>query len=300
MESSKSPELQWEPAGKGNPAAGIRILKAGGPDPDIELPDRIDGQPVTEIGPYCFARTSVRSVRIPDPVTVLHNGAFYNCRQLESLSLGPLLTGIGSDVFTNCRLLSRLTIRAGHRDRTGLPVLVERIPDSLLVRFEDREGKVTASLFFPEYYEWLDEIAPAHLFSRSINGVGFRLRKAFTDSVPDYSKYDSFFESALRTEDPRLLVRSALVRLTSPHNLSPKAEKMYKSCLNDHCPEAFGMVIRDRDRYMLDFLLQTVKPGPADRAQILSLLREAKWPEGSAIFLRGMRSAGPEPDFSFD
>lgn len=299
MRPAEFPELQWEAAGKDS-LPGIRILKAESISPDVFLPDTIEGQPVTEIGPYCFARTSVRSVRIPDFVKVLHNGTFYNCRELEKLSLGPMIKSIGSDVFTNCRLLSRLTIRADHRQKTGLPILAERIPDSFTASFEDESGNVSSSIFFPEYYEWLDEIAPAHLFSRSINGIGFRMRKAFSDSVPDYGKYDRCFESALRTEEPRLLVRSALVRLSWPHDLSQAGESMYKACLKEHCLEAFSMVIRDRDRHLLDYLMRITRPGPEDRIEILSQLRSAEWPEGSAIFLRGGQKSRRDQDFSFD
>ena len=45
----------WQPC-----AGGARILRVLGDSPCPVLPDEIDGLPVTELGPYCFANRPVQ------------------------------------------------------------------------------------------------------------------------------------------------------------------------------------------------------------------------------------------------
>lgn len=45
---------------------GARILRVFGDSPCPALPVQIEGFPVVEIGPYCFAQTSAASLLMPD------------------------------------------------------------------------------------------------------------------------------------------------------------------------------------------------------------------------------------------
>ena len=115
---------------------GVRILRVFGDSPCPALPVQIEGFPVVEIGPYCFAQNQrsqpadarfwsvdgrgpatyphpiagdfVQGVTLPAGVRALHNAAFYNCRELTRLSIGTGIEGIGSDLFTNCWELREL------------------------------------------------------------------------------------------------------------------------------------------------------------------------------------------------
>ena len=118
--------LYWEPC-----PGGARLLRLLGDTPCPAVPGTIEGLPVAELGPYCFADRPVRpgarrtgddtheitgnfveEVTLPDTVRVLDSAAFYNCRRLRRLSLGAGVEGLGSDLFTNCRSLARLCLRA--------------------------------------------------------------------------------------------------------------------------------------------------------------------------------------------
>ena len=55
----------------------------------MEIPSRLDGVPVVEIGKEAFSKKpSLKSVAIPDSVEVVGEKAFYNCKNLEELRLG--------------------------------------------------------------------------------------------------------------------------------------------------------------------------------------------------------------------
>ena len=89
--------IVWEPC-----AAGVRVLRVLGDSPCPAVPETVEGLPVTEIGPYCFADKPVKAgarhsgadtheitgnfveeVTLPDTVRTLHSAAFYNCRRLR-------------------------------------------------------------------------------------------------------------------------------------------------------------------------------------------------------------------------
>ena len=53
---------------------------------------------------------------LPDTVRVLDSAAFYNCRRLRRVTLGPGVEGFGSDIYTNCRLLQPYPLRAAAED----------------------------------------------------------------------------------------------------------------------------------------------------------------------------------------
>ena len=90
-------------------AGGARVLRVLGDTPGPVVPDTVDGLPVVEIGPYCFADRAVtggalwpadsadahevtgnfvQEVTLPDTVRVIDSAAFYNCRKLRRVRLG--------------------------------------------------------------------------------------------------------------------------------------------------------------------------------------------------------------------
>lgn len=312
----------WQPAG-----TGARLLKVFGTDSSPALPDTIQEYPLIEIGPYCFADRmpafrenafldeepvsfdevsdrikdhrlppalggrSIESVSLPDACTTLHNGAFYNCRLLCELSAGPMISGIGSDVFTNDTRLTRLVIRAGALEETGLMYFLERISDDLLVEFRT-DGHISSSLFFPEYYEWLDEVTAAHIFTRSVHGEGFRMRKVFSDRKLSFERYDQCFPLALRSESPLRLVRIALNRLRYPTRLSDQAKERYKEVADRHLDVAMKHAIDIRDGRLTQFIIDSFHPDAAllDQARIQALDKE--WGEGAALIIAARQALG--------
>ena len=353
--SKQKLDILWEPAGK-----GVRILRVYGEHPMVMLPEVIDGQPVTEIGAYCFSRSeprlpeqyfhfymnttfsdsghlsclsgsSVEAIWLPASVTTLHNAAFYNCRNLHTLSVGAGIRSIGSDEFMNCTSLSRLIMRCRDTEAEGLPLLLERYAEDLLVLFVPEPdyttgvvsaqnadhtagvvsaqnvdsavflpapADISATLFFPEYYERLDEISPAHIFSRSIHGEGFRMRKCFENGRINYEKYDLCFENALKVESDEALCRIAITRLRWPGGLKEIAESLYTDALKTRLSTAISMAIREQDLSLLLFLCRYFSAG--DYSQAISACVEADWGEGSARLMEEKHQSGSFARKSFD
>ena len=194
--------LYWEPC-----PGGARLLRLLGDTPCPAVPGTIEGLPVAELGPYCFADRPVRpgarrtgddtheitgnfveEVTLPDTVRVLDSAAFYNCRQLQTFRL-----------------------RAAADAPTGLKKLLGAVSADITVELDG------AQLFYPEYSEFLDENTPAHIFNHSIEGEGYRMRQCFTPGgAVDYAAFDASFAQACVSESEDKLCRLALGRLTTP------------------------------------------------------------------------------------
>lgn len=292
---------------------GVRILKVFSDSLEIRIPSVINGWPVTEIGPYCFSASepklkgeyhetnpcqkgkllaacgnAVESVVVPDEVTTLHNAAFYNCRKLKRLSFGQKIRSIGSDEFTNCRELKEILIRCHPTEASGLYYILERIEKDIEVIFSKEEEEVQGKLYFPEYYEWLDEISPAHIFSRSINGEGFRMRKCIHDRVVDYDKYDKCFENATVTESEISLCRIALDRLLWPVQLKKEAGSLYEKYVLNHINVVLKEIVSLKDMETLKFLLSHFSLSAEGLQEGNNLCLNEEWIEGSAFFMERM------------
>lgn len=75
---------------------------------DIDLPDGI-----TAIYDRVFERRAMRSVRVPEGVTVIGNYAFFDCPDLREVILPSTLREIGMCAFANCPALRELNLPAG-------------------------------------------------------------------------------------------------------------------------------------------------------------------------------------------
>ena len=71
----------------------------------VTIPDS-----VTSIGSYAFSCSSLTSVTIPDSVTSIEFCAFSGCRSLSSVTIGNNVTSIGSEAFSGCTSLESVTI----------------------------------------------------------------------------------------------------------------------------------------------------------------------------------------------
>ena len=73
----------------------VMIRGYNGPDTDIVIPAEIGGLPVTRIAESAFKENkTIRSVVIPDSVTMLGENAFYMCDALQKVVLSKNVTEI--------------------------------------------------------------------------------------------------------------------------------------------------------------------------------------------------------------
>lgn len=302
---------------------GARLLKVYGDTPCPALPERIGGLPLREIGPYCFAEKPVpagtltlpagmdaaqlhavcgnfvESVTLPDSVHLLDSAAFYNCRSLHRVELGAGIDALGSDLFTNCRALACLAVRAEPDATTGLRKLLGCVSADVTAEFLDESGRVTAQLFYPEYFELLDENTPAHIFNHSIEGEGYRYRQCFSGGVLQFGEYDAAFAQACVGEPADKLCRIALGRLRYPFALDAAARGVYTAYLAAHLSDACRPLIAARDLEALRFVRSLDGLAPCDLAAVAQACGAAGFGPGAALFLGGQRTSAKK-SYTFD
>jgi hypothetical protein len=84
------------------------------PEGKLDIPDRVDGVPVTAIGDDAFTGYDLLTiVVIPEGVTRIGNDAFSGCFTLKKITLPNSVTSIGNKAFAYCMDLASITIPAG-------------------------------------------------------------------------------------------------------------------------------------------------------------------------------------------
>lgn len=148
---------------------GIEIVRCFGTDPEIVIPEVIDGRTVKRMAPYAFSARKdhededvlvfsteeagifrdmeqllagdvVEKVMLPDTMEELGRYIFYSCRNLKALCFSDRLNNIGSGAFTGCRNLSALYVRLLDGNRSCVPEILGDLWQRIDVTFY-RSGK---------------------------------------------------------------------------------------------------------------------------------------------------------------
>ncbi|MBQ8279285.1 MAG: leucine-rich repeat domain-containing protein [Roseburia sp.] len=276
-------KLEWEKTNDGN----VRLLGVAEMPSELTLPEEIEGLPLTEVGPYCFAKNKyLERISLPDTITKIDRMAFYNCTGLKELEMGAGLVELGSDAFMNCYNLHRLMLRCGALEKSGVRLILHQMSSDMTVHFIGNQNRQEATILFPEYYESYDEVTPAHLFGRNIEGEGFRARQFFKDGIFEYGRYDEIFRKACAEESERTLCEMALNRLQYPVGLSESAKEQYEDYVRVHMENICQKAVQSRDLDRLEFLCKNKLAGQSDVENCARLAAEYEWAEGGAYMLR--------------
>ena len=232
----------------------------------VDIPEGI-----TDIAQYCFSETMhlpkelqkeyderdtdilyhefsggfVNSITFPKSVEKIGNNAFYNCRELTDITMGSNIKEVGSDVFMNCRNLHKICILSDIKDVTGLRQVLSRISSEIEVTYM-KYDKITAKVLYPEYSESYDEIAPAHIFGRNIEGEGFRARQCFDGGRADMRQYDTIFPKASAEESVEVAGKIAMYRLMYPYMLNDSEKDLYMEYLENNKSEIVNLFIENK------------------------------------------------------
>lgn len=275
--------LNWEKTKEGT----ARLLGVCDMPGELVLPEKIEGLPLTEVGPYCFAKNKyLERVVVPDSVKKIERMAFYNCTGLKELELGAGLAELGGDAFMNCHSLHQLKVRCGAKEASGVRFVLRQISSDLTVHFMGETEEESAVILFSDYYESYDEVTPAHLFGRNIEGEGFRARQCFKDGVFEYVRYDGIFGKACAEENEKTLCEMSMNRLRYPVELTDDARSQYEGYVKEHLDAICGNAVRNRDMSVLDFLCKSKLAEPVDLDKCARLAAECEWAEGGAFILR--------------
>lgn len=221
---------------------------------------------------------------LPDTITRIGNFAFYNCTSLEQLELGSRMEELGSDAFMNCHKLHFMTIRTGAKEKSGARQILAQISADMEVTFLGKQG-VEAVVFFPEYYESYDEIAPAHIFGRNIEGEGFRARQCFLDGCYEFDQYDTIFPKACVEERELTLCRMAMNRLHYPVELNGEAGARYEAYVKAHLEQIASRAVAERRLEEIWFLCDRKIMEPSVMESCIRYATELDWAKGAAELL---------------
>ncbi|MBQ9902015.1 MAG: sigma-70 family RNA polymerase sigma factor [Clostridia bacterium] len=84
---------------------GVILTNYKGNEPNVVIPDTLDGMNVVAIGQNAFKYSRVlQSVTIPPTVRAIGSGAFRECRHLRRVSIGSGVNVIGDAAFLGCAL----------------------------------------------------------------------------------------------------------------------------------------------------------------------------------------------------
>lgn len=231
----------------------------------IEIPEEIDGYPVTEIGDYAFSAygptgaedTSVCGAKLQEiilPKTIRRIGkyAFYGCSQLERMEFYSNISDIGAGAFTGCHRVQQLEVTLVKGEKSCLRELLLELREKQSVTLNSEEGR--AKLVFPEFFEEAVENTPARILETHTHGSGMWYRNCFIQTELQFDLYDKRFPWAKEDEKLDIVLEMAFGRLLYPIGLSQEAERKYKSflaeCFKDACRWVFSRESLEETKYL--------------------------------------------------
>ena len=250
-------------------------------------------------GLFSLAGRNITQVELPDSITKIGNFAFYQCRELEKITLGTEMIDIGSDAFMNCRRIGEFYFRGSPEGGSCLRQILAQRNGETSVYFVER-GQVQAALVYPEYWEHYDLIGPAHIFELNIQGEGFRARQCFQNGRVDFEAYDRIFALECGEESADTLCRMAYSRLLYPVQLQERERKLYEEYVSGNIAVACGNLVRERNFPGIQKLFQIGILGSSGLQDCLERAVSMNWTEGVRQLLslkEGEKKEGTEYGF---
>ena len=91
----------------------ISIDKYNGESKRINIPEKISGQEVVEIGEKAFSNNLIiEHIQLPDSILRINDFAFFGCRNLRKVKFGLGIRKIGDNAFAECESLQDIQIRS--------------------------------------------------------------------------------------------------------------------------------------------------------------------------------------------
>lgn len=258
---------------------GITILRCETQDEAVRLPDAISGRQVSALGAYAlsarapdlhnlktyFVRIScggpapvhdasaITHIELPRILQHVGRYAFYDCRNLQSLSLTETVTEFSGGALMNCTRLDTVYLQLRENAPTCLQKLLGEHAGETDVYLNF--GSQQARLLFPAYSEDLEELAAPHVFRRHIEGAGYAYRQCFDSGILNFHQYDNAFSRLTESHAFLPAARVAIRRLRWPFALSETARQNYITCLREHGRPLACDLAADGEAQALSFLL---------------------------------------------
>ena len=297
---------------------GICIDRVYGYDTIVELPDMLEGFPVTELGAYIFsdhidstelkmmqekenfctengratrpeddmpqaAGNRVEEIRLPRQLRKIGRYAFYNCFHLKKLTFYGKMQDLGAGALTGCHRMEQIAVETDEKGESSLRDFLTELPETLCVdiTIDGEYGR----FWFPEFFEEGVENTPARILENHIHGSGLRYRNCFVRKNLNIREYDELFPYARAWEEEGVVLKMALGRLLNPVELGEKAEEQYFSHIQEHFAEAAWILMLSGEYANLGTLLARLKPEKALLEKLLVMAQEQKDTEAVSLFM---------------
>lgn len=285
---------------------GVRIDRVILEELSIEIPENIQGTPVTVIGERAFAeKKEVMKVVLPSTIQKIEKYAFSECRGLMSISLPESVTSIGSHSFYNCRRLEEVTFSSevadisdgAFKNCSGLKaftfLLGEKnvafkkvIPDitgNITVKLV-KDGKIRAKIFFPKENVSMSDFS-TRLYMDIRYGVGNYYRQTIGNDGLEYETYDSLFQRAKNDLTEEMLIQIAMNRLFYPEGLLEGYKKAYEDYVREKHQEVCSFLFEEKDMENFSRLLDQVEFTKEMIERMLAMAYEEKQTEAAGYLL---------------
>ncbi|WP_124068229.1 leucine-rich repeat domain-containing protein [Clostridium sp. E02] len=248
----------------------IKILGCLGYGGEVQIPERIGNDPVTELADYLFHDGAGRSqmlslfgdliqvgeedgtvatlnetkqlpiikgenlkeLYLPETIEKIGNYAFYNCYELKKIVFKSSISDLGSGLFTGCHNIRELDIHIVDGVSSCMKDVISELRQELYVNYNSSQGN--AKLLFPEMFEESVEHTPARVVLREMHGCGHRYRYCFDHTEFQFHKYDALFPY-LRVQHSRQTVATlVLLRLSTPIHILREDKKAYETYLDEN------------------------------------------------------------------
>ena len=198
---------------------GIRITGYKSTEPVVEIPEEIDGTPVTCIGDKAFRRidfiaavlipesvakigktafgecAGLVEIRIPESVVEIGNCAFSGCTAMETITLPEKLKSIGYELFAGCSNLKSIEIPQSVEEIGGYAFLMCEELKSITI--PDSVKKIIDNCYSEPSYD-------DNVFGRSFGENSFySSQSSFSGGYSGNRNEPMFEKSAVVTEKPK-------------------------------------------------------------------------------------------------
>ncbi len=218
----------------------------------LRIPEQIDGLRVLGIGSNAFSwREDIKEAILPEHLRVLGGFAFYNSKNLQSITLCDGVEDYHDGVIRHCKNLSEIRVNMTRENYALVKALLG--DNDRMLRLVLDTKKETICLTFPEYFSDYIEDTRARAFHTKIEGAGYRYRECVTGKGILYQEYDEVFIRASSYDGPSA-ARIALDRLMFPHELSAYAKNRYEEYLRMEMESILPELIDSRQEDVITFL----------------------------------------------
>ena len=255
----------------------VEFVKYTGTEDEYEVPEEIDGFPVTRIGRYAFAeQRNLIFVKLPKGICSIGPHAFYNCRVMERLEFGDQLMDIEDGAFKNCELLHHIILRTKTKNRLNIKNILADTGEGIRVTiiYEDIPENNRAEFVFPPYLEEYEENTPGRVFIRQAHGSGENYRNCLYDGHLNYEQYDKLLDYSVAMDRMDYPVQNTVSRLMYPYQLKEEYRKRYEEFFMDHLEEILSYYIKKEDGEVLKWMIDEKRLGKEELEIAMTIARK--------------------------